>query len=179
MKFVAVYCGSSPGNDPRYVPLARAFGEALGGAGLGLIYGGGQIGLMGALAEGVFVAGGTVVGVIPDFLLAKEAARADSRVDLRIVGSMHERKAVYYSLAGAFVALPGGIGTFEEIFEVLAWTKLGLVNAPIVLLDDGGFFDPLLALLDGAVAAGFLSPANRALAFAERTIEGTIARCSP
>lgn len=176
MKRVAVYCGSSPGFDPRYVAVARAFGEALAAAELGLVYGGGRVGLMGAVADGVLAAGGAVTGVIPHFLEAKEIAHRDPRVDLRVVGSMHERKALIAELAGAFVALPGGYGTFEEFFEIVTWVQLGLVRAPIVLLNDGGYYDALIALVDGAQRAGFIGEGNRSIVGAEPTVEAVIAR---
>ena len=176
MKRIAVYCGSAPGSEPRFMLLARAFGEALAAAGLGLVFGGGQIGLMGAVADGVLDRGGDVIGVIPHFLQAKEILRPDPRVDLRVVASMHERKALYATLADGFVALPGGYGTLEELFEIVASVQLGLVNAPVVLLNDGGFYDALLAHIDGAVAAGFVRTPNRAIVSAERTVAATIAR---
>jgi uncharacterized protein (TIGR00730 family) len=175
---VAVYCGSSDGNDPRYVSLARTFGSALAHSGFRLVYGGGQLGLMGALAESVLDAGGHVTGIIPDFLISKEIGplTPDQRIDLRIVGSMHERKALYYSLADAFVALPGGLGTFEELFEVAAWAHLGLVDAPVILVNEGGYFDPIFALLDAGATAGFVSARQRAIITSEPTSASTIAR---
>jgi uncharacterized protein (TIGR00730 family) len=173
---VAVYCGSSPGNDPRFIELAGSFGRALAAADFGLVYGGGQAGLMGALADGVLSEGGEVIGVIPDFLLHKEVAYEDPRVDLRVVRSMHERKALYYTLADAFVALPGGYGTFEELFEVLAWARLGLVCGPIILLNADGYYDTAMALLDVALASGFVNTAHRAIVSAEPNVATTMER---
>jgi len=156
--------------------LALSFGRALAEAGLGLIYGGGQVGLMGALAEGALGAGGEVIGIIPDFLQSKEIVSRDPRVDLRIVESMHARKALATSLADGFIALPGGYGTYEELFETVALVKLGLVHGPVILLNDGGFFDSLLAFIDLAVAAGFVSKRERVILGAEPTIADTISR---
>jgi uncharacterized protein (TIGR00730 family) len=176
MNYIAVYCGSSPGTDPQFMPLARAFGDALAGAGLGLVYGGGQVGLMGAVADGVLARAGSVIGVIPQFLETKEIAHPDPRVDLRVVHSMHERKALISATASAFVALPGGYGTFEEFFETVTWVQLGLVRKPVILLNAGGYYDPLVALVDAGVSGGFISPANRDLFAVERTVAGTMAR---
>ena len=156
--------------------LAKTFGRALAEVRLGLIYGGGQIGLMGALAEGALEAGGEVIGIIPEFLQSKEIVARDPRIDLRIVDSMHARKALASSLAGGFVALPGGYGTYEELFETLAWVKLGLVRGPMILLNDGGFYDTLLAFVDTAVVEGFVTRRERAILVAEPTIAGTISR---
>jgi uncharacterized protein (TIGR00730 family) len=175
MKRIAVYCGSSTGNDLRFMTLARSFGNALAAANLGLVYGGGQFGLMGALADGALSSGGEAIGIIPDFLQAKEIARPDPRVDLRVVSSMVERKALYETLADGFVALPGGYGTLDELFEVVVRAQLGLVRGPIVLLNDGGYYDGLLAHIDGAVACGFIAAQNQTIIRAEHTVEATIA----
>lgn len=173
---VAVFCGSSPGTGARHMHLARNFGRALAEARFGLVYGGGQVGLMGAVAEGALDAGGEVIGIIPDFLQSKEIVSRDPRVDLRIVSSMHARKALASSLADGFVALPGGYGTFEELFETLAWVKLGLVHGPVILMNDGGFYDGLLAFVDLAVAEGFVNRRERDILMVELTPEETIAR---
>jgi uncharacterized protein (TIGR00730 family) len=160
---VAVYCGSSSGHDGRFVRLAWDLGGALARANIALVYGGGQVGLMGALVDGVLASGGDAIGVIPDFLMTKERTHADARVDIRVVGSMHERKAMYYALADAFIALPGGLGTFEELFETLAWAHLGLVRGPVILFNEGMYYDAVIALLDKAVATGFMSERQRSL----------------
>jgi uncharacterized protein (TIGR00730 family) len=173
---VAVYCGSSPGLDARYMRLAGDCGRALAEAGFGLIYGGRQVGLMGALANGALDAGGEVIGIIPDFLQSKEIVSLDPRVDLRIVDSMHARKALATSLADGFIGLPGGYGTLEELFETVAAAKLGRLHGPIILLNDGGIFDPLLAFIDVAAHAGFVSQDERALLADEPTIGDTISR---
>jgi uncharacterized protein (TIGR00730 family) len=173
---IAVFCGSSPGTNTRYMFLARKFGRALAEAGFGLVYGGGQVGLMGAVAGGALDCGGEVIGIIPDFLQSKEIVSRDPRIDLRIVSSMHARKALASSLAHGFVALPGGYGTFEELFEIVAWVKLGLVHGPVILLNDGGFYDRLLGFVDFAATEGFVSRRERDILIAEPTFEGTITR---
>ena len=158
---VCVYCGSSAGNDPRFAATARAFGAALARAGIGVVYGGGRVGLMGAVADAALEAGGEVVGVIPRFLEEREVAH--SGVDLRVVESMHERKQLMADLSDAFVALPGGFGTFEEFFEIVTWVQLALIDAPCILANVDGYYDPLIALIDGAAAKGFISARNRAI----------------
>ncbi len=158
---VCVFCGSNPGTDPAYVAAAEATGRLLAERGLGLVYGGGSVGLMGRLAEAATAAGGEVVGVIPDFLDRIEIANRDI-TRLEVAGSMHERKARMAELADAFLALPGGIGTFEEVFETMTWTQLGVHDKPVGLVDVAGFWSPAAALLDRAVADGFLAPDVRA-----------------
>jgi uncharacterized protein (TIGR00730 family) len=158
---VCVYCGSSAGNDPRFAATARAFGAALARAGIGLVYGGGRVGLMGAVADAALEAGGEVIGIIPRFLEEREIAHGG--VDLRIVESMHERKQMMADLSDAFVALPGGFGTFEEFFEIVTWVQLRLIDAPCILANVDGYFDALLALIDGANAKAFISDRNRAI----------------
>jgi hypothetical protein len=159
---VALFCGSNAGRDPAFAAAAAAFGAEVARRGLRLVYGGGSVGLMGVAADAALAGGGEVVGVIPRFLFEREAGHG-GLTELRIVESMHERKATMAALADAFVALPGGIGTFEEIFEILSWAQLGLHAKPCALLDVAGYFAPLDALLDGAVAAGFVHRRHRAL----------------
>lgn len=161
MESVCVYCGSSPGRRPTYREAARALGRTLADRGLRLVYGGGSVGLMGALADAALGAGGDVVGVIPEALVDREEAK--EAVELRVVASMHERKQEMVSLADAFVALPGGLGTVEELFEVLTWAQLGIHDDPIGLLEVEGYFDALLEWFDHAVAEGFVSDAHREL----------------
>ena len=162
MTRICVFCGSSVGNRPAYREAAGALAQALVRRGLGLVYGGARVGLMGVLADTMLQHRGEVIGVIPQALLDREIAHA-GLADLRVVGSMHERKALMVELADGFIALPGGYGTLEEFSEVVTWAQLGLHRKPCGLLDVDGYFDPLLALFDGAVAAGFLRPENRAL----------------
>jgi uncharacterized protein (TIGR00730 family) len=162
MRRLCVFCGSNPGNAPAYRSLAAQLGHTLARRGIGLVYGGGQVGLMGALADATLEAGGEVIGVIPQALLDREIGHR-GLTELRIVGSMHERKALMAELADGFVALPGGIGTLEELFEVWTWAQLGLHAKPCGLLDVDRFFAPLISFLDHLVATGFVSPVHRAM----------------
>lgn len=162
MKRVCVFCGSSRGVGNDYAAAAVAIGRALAERNLALVYGGGGIGLMGILADAAIQQGGEVIGVIPEALVAMELAHRGV-TELRVVRSMHERKALMAELSDAFVALPGGYGTFEEFFEVLTWAQLGLHGKPCGVLDVGGYFGPLLAMLDHATESGFLEPAHRAM----------------
>lgn len=156
---VCVYCGSSMGSRPEYAEAARRIGAALGRLGIGLVYGGGRIGLMGAVADAVLGAGGRVVGVIPEHLAGPELAHG-GLTELHVVAGMHERKALMARLASGFLTLPGGIGTYEEFFEMLTWAALGIHAKPIGVLNVAGYFDPLLRLLDHAVAERFARPAH-------------------
>jgi hypothetical protein len=162
MKRVCVFCGSSSGTRPEYAAAARRFGAALAGRGLGLVYGGGHVGLMGALADAVLAAGGEVVGVIPQALVDRELAHG-GLTELLVVNTMHERKALMADRADAFAALPGGFGTADELFEILTWAQLGLHAKPVGLLNVAGFFGPLLAWVDVAERESFLRPQHRDL----------------
>ena len=157
-----MFCGANAGNDPVYGAMATQLGRTLAERGIGLVYGGGRIGMMGLLADGALAAGGEVIGVIPKALLAREQAH-HGLTEQRVVGSMHERKALMAELADGFVALPGGIGTFEEIFEAWTWAQLGVHQKPCGLLDVAGFFRPLVGFLDGVVATGLLRSETRAM----------------
>lgn len=159
---IAVFCGSSIGADPAYAEAARALAVELVSRRLELVYGGGNVGLMGVLADAALAASGRVIGVIPQPLAAREIAHR-KLTELRVVASMHERKAVMAALADGFVALPGGFGTFEEIFEAITWTQLGVHAKPCGFLNVRGYFDPLIAFLDRAAGQGFISLANRRL----------------
>jgi len=159
---VCVFCGSSTGRNPSYHRLADRLGRTLAQRGLGVVFGGGRVGLMGALADGALAAGGEVIGVIPQALMDREIGHR-GLTELRIVGSMHERKAVMAELADGFIALPGGIGTLEELFEVWTWAQLGLHAKPCGLLDSDGFFGPLVGFLDHLVLTGFVQPQYRAM----------------
>jgi len=174
MKRICVFCGSNAGHDARYRAEAEALGRLLASRGIELIYGGGNVGLMGALADACLAADGTVIGVIPETLLGKEVAgrHVDHRAltRLEVVDSMHTRKARMAELADGFIALPGGFGTFEEFCEILTWGQLGFHVKPMGLLNVAGFYDPLLALFDHAVHEGFLRPQNRAMALADTDI---------
>lgn len=167
MKRVCVFCGSNSGSRAAYLKATQALGQALARRGIGLVYGGGRVGLMGALADAVLVKGGEVIGVIPKAMVVKELAHR-GLADLRVVGSMHERKALMADLADAFVALPGGYGTLEEFCEVLTWSQLGLHRKPCGLLNIAGFYDPLLALFDHASTEQFVRPVHRSMVLVEQ-----------
>ncbi len=162
MQHVCVFCGSSLGGRPSYADAARRFGAALAHRRLGLVYGGGHVGLMGAVADAVLAAGGTAVGVIPCFLEAKELAHR-GLTELVVTATMHERKAVMADRADAFAVLPGGFGTGDELFEALSWSQLGLHAKPVGLLNTDAFFDPLLNWIHHMVRERFLRPEHRAL----------------
>jgi uncharacterized protein (TIGR00730 family) len=157
IKTVCVYCGSGPGTDPRFAKAAKAFGNILAQNGVGLVYGGGSIGLMGAVANGVLDHGGTVTGIIPDFLTARENALKRAQ-ELIVTKNMHERKQLMFERSDAFVALPGGIGTLEELVEQLTWAQLGRHTKPILLANIANFWDPLLALLTHMRETAFIRP---------------------
>src|ERR1700691_2048480 len=150
---VAVYCGSADGNDPAYLAEARALGAAIAAAGLGLVYGGASVGLMGAVANAALAGGAEVIGVLPDVLAGKEIAHA-GLTRLELVSTMHERKARMAQLADAFLILPGGYGTLEELLEIVTWAQLQLHAKPCILINTAGCWDGLLAILDTAVAGG-------------------------
>jgi uncharacterized protein (TIGR00730 family) len=162
MKRICVFAGSSRGRKPEYVAAARDLGTALAKRKLGLVYGGARVGLMGALADAVLTEDGYVIGVIPEALMVKEVAHR-SLTELRVVKSMHERKAMMADLSAGFVALPGGWGTIEEFFEVITWAQLGLHAKPCGLLNVHGYYDQLLSFADHCVAQGFVKPEHRAM----------------
>jgi uncharacterized protein (TIGR00730 family) len=164
-KRICVFCGSSPGFNTGYAEAAADMGRSLVRRGLGLVYGGESVGLMGVLAERVMTEGGEVVGVLPESMLERERDKPDllDLTELRVVHSMHERKQLMSDLSDGFVALPGGMGTFEELCEILTWAQLGIHSKPIGLVNSAGYYEPLLALFDHAVNEGFISPTNRML----------------
>ena len=159
---ICVYCGSNAGTNPAYARAARELGALLGARGIGLVYGGGKVGLMGVVADAALAAGAEVIGVIPEALRAREVGHP-GLTELRVVLTMHERKAVMEELSDGFVALPGGLGTLDELFEILTWAQLGMHRKPCGLLDVNGFFAPLIAWLDHATAEGFVRPQHRAM----------------
>ncbi|KJH69494.1 LOG family protein [Aliterella atlantica] len=167
MKSVCVFCGSSMGLKPTYQLAAQAMGKVLAQQGIELVYGGGNVGLMGEIADAVLAAGGKVTGVMPKSLVAKEIAHT-GLTKLHIVKSMHERKALMSDLSDAFVALPGGYGTLDEFCEMLTWTQLGLQQKPCGLLNVDGYYDNLIAMFDRAVSEQFLRQENRQLVLEER-----------
>ena len=162
MRRICVFCGSTSGNRPEFAEAARALARTLAARGVGLVYGGGNVGLMGVVADAMLAAGGEVVGVIPHTLMAREIGHTGVTT-LHVVDSMHERKALMADLADAFIALPGGIGTFEEWFEAVTWTQLGLHRKPCGLLNTHGFYDHLIGFLEHAWAEGFIKPETRAV----------------
>src|SRR5690348_15374095 len=161
MKRLAVYCGSAMGSDPAFAATARALGEEMARRGIGLVYGGGRLGLMGVVADAVMDNGGEAYGVIPQALVDLEVAHT-GLTELHLVANMHERKAMMTELTDAFVAIPGGIGTLDELFEAWSWNALGYHAKPFALLNVHGFWDGLIGFLDGVTANGFMSPARRA-----------------
>jgi uncharacterized protein (TIGR00730 family) len=175
MKRICVYCGSSVGRDPCYAETARALAEALVARDLALVYGGAAVGIMGVLADTVLAAGGKVVGVIPQALVAKEVAH-ENLTELRVVGSMHERKALMAELADGFIALSGGLGTVEELFEVLTWAQLGFHAKPCGLVNIHGYFDGLTKFLEHAVHELFVKESHREMLMVEASPERLLDR---
>ncbi|MCC7371703.1 MAG: TIGR00730 family Rossman fold protein [Chloroflexi bacterium] len=162
LRRICVFCGSRPGVRPEYLALARQLGSLLAERRIGLVYGGASVGVMGAVADATLRGGGEVIGVIPQALVRPEVAH-DHLTELRVVATMHERKALMAELSDAVIALPGGFGTFEELFETLTWSQLGIHNKAFGILNVGGFYDGLLALVDHAVSEGFIPEPHRAL----------------
>jgi len=172
-KRICVFCGSSPGARPCYAAAATALARHLARNQIGIVYGGGKVGLMGSLADAALQAGGDVIGVIPRSLVEKELSHPGIS-DLRVVGSMHERKALMADLADAFIALPGGYGTFEEFCEVLTWTQLGLHRKPCGILNVEGYYDHFLTFFDHAVAEHFVKPVHRQMVVSDRSPESLV-----
>jgi uncharacterized protein (TIGR00730 family) len=172
---ICVFCGSSPGTRPDYVSAARAVGELFAQNRVGLVTGGGSTGLMGALANAALAGGGEVIGVIPQSLWAREVGHT-GLTDLRVVGSMHERKALMSELSDAFLALPGGLGTLEELFEIWTWGQLGLHAKPFGLLNVAGYYDPLINFLDHTVTERFVNPVHRSMLISDDDPARLIAR---
>jgi uncharacterized protein (TIGR00730 family) len=172
---LCVFCGASAGRDPAYRELAGDVGRGLAGRGIGIVYGGGRVGLMGALADGALAAGGEVTGVIPGRLVDRELAHP-GLTKLHVVGSLHERKARMVELADGFIALPGGLGTLEELSEVASWAQLDLHAKPIGLLGPAGYWAPLMAWLDHAVAEGFIPDEHRRLLQVDASLQELLDR---
>ena len=172
-KRICVFAGSSPGRQPQYVEAAQQLGEELCARGYDLVYGGGRVGLMGTVADSVLGHGGQVIGVIPEALAEKEVAHR-GLTDLRVVTSMHERKALMAELSIAFIALPGGLGTLEELFEVLTWVQLGIHTKPCGLVNVGGYFNGLLEFISHAVEERFLKPDHKAMILVEEDIKALL-----
>ncbi|GAC1654077.1 MAG: TIGR00730 family Rossman fold protein [Vulcanimicrobiaceae bacterium] len=175
MRTICVFCGSKNGRNSAYAQAAAELGAQLAARGTGIVYGGGQVGLMGVLADSALAAGGRVVGVIPKALAKREIAH-HGLTELHVVGSMHERKAIMAEMSDAFIALPGGYGTLDEFFEAVTWLQLGLHERPIGLLNVEGYFDPLIAMIDAAVREDFVSSRNRSLVRDARTVPEVLER---
>jgi uncharacterized protein (TIGR00730 family) len=174
-KRLCVFCGSSHGTNPAYAEAAKGLGAEFARRGIELVYGGGNVGLMGVVADAVLAAGGRAIGVIPEALMAKELGHRGVQ-DLRVVKTMHERKAMMAELADGFIAMPGGIGTFEEFFEIVTWAQLGFHAKPCALLNVNGFYDPLLRLIDHSIDEGFVKRKQRALVLVEADFSKLIER---
>jgi uncharacterized protein (TIGR00730 family) len=175
IKNICVYCGSSPGRLDLYADAARTVAEALVKRDIGLVYGGASVGIMGVVADHVLALGGRVVGVIPESLATREVAH-HGLTELHVTRSMHERKTMMAELSDGFIAMPGGIGTLEEIFEIWTWAQLGLHHKPCGLLNVAGYFDPLHAFLDHTVAEGFVKPVVRGMLMVEEEPERMLER---
>jgi uncharacterized protein (TIGR00730 family) len=173
MKRLAVYCGSASPEDARYVELAREVGKTLAGRGIGVVYGGGRLGLMGALADGARAAGGEVIGVIPQAMIAAEVANRGCS-ELRVVGTMHERKAAFTDLSDGFLTLPGGVGTMDELWEAVSWAQLGYHTKPVGLLNAFGFYDRLIEFNRQMAEIGFVRPAHRGIIIAESGLDALL-----
>jgi uncharacterized protein (TIGR00730 family) len=171
MRRICIFTGSNPGSEPAYADAAGELATLLAQRGIGIVYGGGKVGLMGVTADAALAAGGEVIGVMPRALIDREIGHG-GLTELRVVDSMHERKALMVELSDAFVALPGGIGTLDELFEAYTWSQLGIHDKPVGVLNVAGYYDRLIAFLDDAVGAGFLRPQHRAtLAVAADPVE--------
>lgn len=171
---LAVYCGSASPEDPRYIALAREVGEVLAREGIGVVYGGGRLGLMGAVATGALEAGGEVIGVIPEAMVDREVANHDC-TELRVVKNMHERKAAFTDLSDGFVTIPGGVGTMDELWEAVSWAQLGYHTMPVGLLNAFGYFDHLIAFNRHMAEVGFVREAHQGIILAEDTLEALLA----
>ena len=170
MKRVAVYCGSATPADPRYIELAQQVGRGLAERGIGVVYGGGRLGLMGAVASSALAAGGEVIGVIPEALVSSEVANSDC-TELIVVPDMHQRKAAFTRLSDGFVTIPGGVGTMDELWEAVSWAQLGYHAKPVGLLNALGFFDHLIAFNNHMIEVGFIRPAHQGIIIAEPELD--------
>ena len=173
MKRLAVYCGSASPEDPRYLELARDVGTSLAERGIGVVYGGGRLGLMGAVAKGALDAGGEVIGIIPDALANSEVANHDC-TELYTVSGMHERKQRFTDLSDGFVTIPGGVGTMDELWEAVSWAQLGYHQKPVGLLNAFGFYDHLIAFNAHMASVGFVRPAHQGIILAEETLSALL-----
>lgn len=175
MKRLAIYCGSATPADPRYIELARETGQTLAQRGIGVVYGGGRLGLMGAVAAGALENGGEVIGVIPEALAGSEVANTDC-TELHVVSGMHERKKAFTDLSDGFVTIPGGVGTMDELWEAVSWAQLGYHAKPVGLLNAFGFFDHLIAFNRHMAQVGFIRPAHQNIVIAEEALPALLSR---
>ncbi len=175
MKRIAVYCGSATPEDPRYIELAQQVGRTLATRGIGVVYGGGKLGLMGAVADSALAAGGEVIGVIPEALVNSEVAHRGC-TELHVVSGMHERKLAFTNLSDGFLTIPGGVGTMDELWEAVSWAQLGYHAKPVGLLNAFGFFDQLLAFNHHMIAVGFIRPAHAGIIIAESELDLLLTR---
>ncbi len=175
MKRLAVYCGSATPADPRYLELAREVGRSLAERGIGVVYGGGRLGLMGAVASGALEAGGEVIGVIPEALVSSEVANHDC-TELIVVLDMHQRKAAFTRLSDGFITMPGGVGTMDELWEAVSWAQLGYHAKPVGLLNAFGFYDHLIAFNRHMIEVGFIRPAHQGIIIAEPELDLLLTR---
>lgn len=175
MKRLAVYCGSASPEDPRYIELAREVGHTLAERGIGVVYGGGKLGLMGAVADAALAAGGEVIGVIPEALVNSEVAHRGC-TELHVVSGMHERKLAFTELSDGFLTIPGGVGTMDELWEAVSWAQLGYHAKPVGLLNAFGFYDQLLAFNHHMITVGFIRPAHAGIIMAETELDLLLAR---
>ena len=175
MKRIAVYCGSATPEDPRYIELAQQVGRSLAERGIGVVYGGGKLGLMGAVADSALEAGGEVIGVIPEALVNSEVAHRGC-TELHVVSGMHERKLTFTNLSDGFLTIPGGVGTMDELWEAVSWAQLGYHAKPVGLLNAYGFYDQLLAFNHHMIAVGFIRPAHAGIIIAEPELDLLLTR---
>ncbi len=175
MKRIAVYCGSATPEDPRYIEMAREVGRTLAERGIGVVYGGGKLGLMGAVADSALEAGGEVIGVIPEALVNSEVAHRGC-TELHVVSGMHERKLAFTNLSDGFLTIPGGVGTMDELWEAVSWAQLGYHAKPVGLLNAYGFYDQLLAFNHHMIAVGFIRPAHAGIIIAEPELDLLLTR---
>lgn len=175
MKSIAIYCGANPGVDPVYADAARTLGALLAKRGIGIVYGGGHVGLMGIAADAALALGGRVIGVIPQQLVDRELAHS-GLTELFVVRNMHERKAMMADLSDGFIAMPGGMGTLEELFEMLTWSQLEIHTKPVGVLNVAGFYDQLVQFVAHAAGQGFIRSQHRELMLVERDPEALLAR---
>jgi uncharacterized protein (TIGR00730 family) len=175
VKRLAVYCGSATPEDPIYIETARMVGRTLAERGIGVVYGGGRLGLMGAVADAALEAGGEVIGIIPEALVGAEVAHKGC-TELHVVSGMHERKARFTDLSDGFVTIPGGVGTMDELWEAISWSQLGYHQKPVGVLNAGGFYDQLIGFNQHMIDVGFIRPQHAGIMLVDNTLEGLLAK---